>query len=200
MSIIKKIFGSEDGRAIKKLNKTVKLILDQEEELKGITDEQLRNRSLALRDAIRSQDTLEKKTKMLDSEIHLAFAYCREASRRTLGMTHYEVQLIGGLLIHAGHLAEMRTGEGKTLVATLPAYANALIGNGVHIVTVNDYLSRRDAVWMGQIYNMLGVSVSVINHEKSFIYSEVMNEEEDRVRDESGAYKIEYDYLKSISR
>jgi preprotein translocase subunit SecA len=200
MSIITKIFGNEDTKAIKKLKTKIKNIISLEDELKSVTDEKLKELSLKLRDEIRIQSTLDKKIELLDNNIHLAFAYCREASRRTLGMTHYEVQLIGGLLIHQGNIAEMRTGEGKTLVATLPAYANALIGSGVHIVTVNDYLSRRDAVWMGQIYNMLGITVSVINHEQSFIYSEVINKEEDRVRDEHGEYKIEYDYLKPVSR
>jgi len=197
MSLLSKIFPSEDSKAIKKLEPIVKKVFALEDELKSLSDEQLKNKSLELRDKIRSNENPEKE---LEANIHLAFALGREAARRTLGMMHYRVQVIGGLMIHKGHIAEMRTGEGKTLVATLPAYANALIGKGVHVVTVNDYLSRRDAVWMGQVYNALGVTVSVINHEKSFVYNEVMNSEEDRVRDESGAYKVEYDYLKPVSR
>ncbi len=197
MSLLSKIFPSEDSIAIKKLEPIVKKVFALEDELKSLTDAELKNKSLELKDKIRESVNPEKE---LEANIHIAFALGREAARRTLGMMHYRVQVIGGLLIHKGHIAEMRTGEGKTLVATLPAYANALIGKGVHVVTVNDYLSRRDAVWMGQVYNALGVSVSVINHEKSFVYNEIMNKEEDRVRDEAGAYKVEYDFLKSITR
>ncbi len=197
---IGKIFGTEDSKFIKKLEPTVKKVFDLEEELKTLTDAELKEKSILLKNEIRSGKDVEEKTKKLDQNIHLAFALCREASRRTLKMMHYRVQVIGGMLIHKGHIAEMRTGEGKTLVATLPAYANALVGEGVHVVTVNDYLSRRDAVWMGQVYNMLGITVSVINHEKSYMYNEVMNAEEDRVRDEKGEYKIEYDYLKACDR
>ena len=190
----------EDTRFIKKLSPTVDKVMALEEEFKLLSDAQLKEKSINLKNQIRSFEKLEDKEKELEKNIHIAFALCREAARRTLKMMHYRVQVIGGMLIHKGHIAEMRTGEGKTLVATLPAFANALVGSGVHIVTVNDYLSRRDAVWMGQVYNMLGVSVSVINHEKSYMYNEVMNAEEDRVRDEKGEYKIEYDYLKACSR
>ncbi len=108
-----------------------------------------------------------------------AFAVVREASRRTLGQRHFDVQLLGGMVLNSGAIAEMRTGEGKTLVATLPAYLNALIGKGVHIVTVNDYLSRRDAVWMGQIYSFLGLSVAVINNESSFLYDSMHRSDAD---------------------
>jgi preprotein translocase subunit SecA len=197
MSLISKIFPGEDARFIKKLEPTVKKTLDLEEELKTLSDADLKQKSLSLRDQVRAAADPAKE---LDANIHIAFALCREAARRTLGMMHYRVQLIGGMLIHKGHIAEMRTGEGKTLVATLPAYANALVGKGVHVVTVNDYLSRRDAVWMGQIYAALGISVGIINHEKSYLYTEVMNKEEDRVRDEAGAYKVEYDYLVACNR
>ncbi len=205
---LEKVFGSEDSKFIKKLEPTVKKVFDLEDELKTLTDAELKEKSLKLRDEVRAAGNIEGSNKInvdarekkLEENISLAFALCREASRRTLHMMHYKVQVIGGMLIHKGHIAEMRTGEGKTLVATLPAYANALVGCGVHVVTVNDYLSRRDAVWMGQVYNMLGITVSVINHEKSFLYNEVMNAEEDRVRDEKGEYKIEYDYLKACTR
>ncbi len=199
-TIISKIFPSEDSRFIKKLIPVVDKVFALEEELKALTDIELKSKSLNLIETVRASDDVSVREKVLEENMHTAFALVREAARRTLGMMHYRVQVIGGLLIHKGHIAEMRTGEGKTLVATLPAYANALVGKGVHVVTVNDYLSRRDAVWMGQVYNMLGVSVSVINHEKSFMYNEVMNKEEDRVRDEQGAYKVEYDYLKSCER
>ena len=193
------IFG-EDAKFIRKLEPTILKVLNLEDELKNLSDAELKEKSISLKNEIRSFEKAEDRVKKLDENVHIAFALCREASRRTLKMMHYKVQIIGGMLIHKGHIAEMRTGEGKTLVATLPAYANALVGMGVHVVTVNDYLSRRDAVWMGQVYNMLGVTVSVINHEKSYMYTEVMNAEEDRVRDEVGEYKVEYDYLKACNR
>src|SRR5207249_4591404 len=103
----------------------------------------------------------------LDDVLAEAFALCREAGRRTVNMRHFDVQLIGGMVLHHGKIAEMKTGEGKTLVATLPVYLNALTGKGVHVVTVNDYLAKRDAEWMGKIYQFLGLTVGVIVHEKS---------------------------------
>jgi preprotein translocase subunit SecA len=116
-------------------------------------------------------------------------------------MMHYRVQVIGGILLHRGHIAEMRTGEGKTLVATLPAYLNALTGRGVHIVTVNDYLSRRDAVWMGQVYDALGLSISVINHQSSYLYDRAhVSKEDDGERDEVGSYKVVHEYLRACNR
>src|ERR1700753_1997207 len=113
-------------------------------------------------------------------------------------MRHFDMQMVGGYVLHQGHIAEMRTGEGKTLVATLPAYLNALTGKGVHIVTVNDYLSRRDAAWMGQIYDALGVSTAVINHESSFVYdSEHVSHPEslDKERDALGSFKVVHEFL-----
>jgi preprotein translocase subunit SecA len=193
-------FFGEDEKHIRKLKPIVKKVLELEGELQAISLDDLKKRATELKEKIRSHNDIKDRELELEKNLHFAFAYGREASRRALNMQPYEVQVLGGLLIHRGHIAEMRTGEGKTLVATLPAYANALLGQGVHIVTVNDYLSRRDAVWMGQIYNLLGLTVSVINHDSSFLYNEVMNKEEDRVRDENGAYKVEYDYLKSCNR
>ncbi len=128
-----------------------------------------------------------------------AFAVVREAAKRTVNMRHFDVQILGGAVLHFGDIAEMKTGEGKTLVATLPVYLNALSGKGVHVVTVNDYLSRRDAVWMGQIYAFLGLSVGVINHESSFLYDPNHNEK-DAERDEKGSHKIVYDFLKPSTR
>ncbi len=125
----------------------------------------------------------------------------REAGRRTLGQRHFDVQLIGGMVLNSGGIAEMRTGEGKTLVATLPAYLNALSGKGVHVVTVNDYLSRRDAAWMGQIYYALGLSVAVINHESSFVYDPAhTTKEEDEKEDELGSFKIVHEFLRPVTR
>src|SRR3990167_914467 len=108
--------------------------------------------------------------KALESLLPEAFATVREASKRTIGLRHYDVQLIGGIVLHRGKIVEMKTGEGKTLVATLPLYLNALSGRGVHLVTVNDYLARRDARWMGPLYHFLGLSIGIINHEKSYLF------------------------------
>lgn len=206
MSIIEYIFGNEDKKVIKKLEKTTSSILNMEDELKALTDEELKNKSLALRDKIRSHINREDREMELNNNIVLAFALVREASRRTLKMMHYKVQITGGLVIHNGNLAEMRTGEGKTLVATSPAFANALLGYGVHIVTVNDYLSKRDAVWMGQVYNLLGMSVGVLNHEKSYLYNnnptkdKSENKSLDNERDAKGEYKVEFEFLSECSR
>lgn len=140
------------------------------------------------------------KGESLDSILPYAFALTREASKRVSGKRHYDVQLIGGMVLHEGKIAEMRTGEGKTLVATLPVYLNALAGKGVHVVTVNDYLARRDATWMGQIYDFLGLSVSVINgQDTSFIY-DPKHEEYDEERDEEGSFKVVRQFLKPCSR
>ena len=212
MSFISKLFPDESKKTIKSLSPIVDEVFAHEEELKALSDVELKHKSTVLKEKIReSLIGLDKEAlfmaekKALDSALPLAFALVREASRRTLHMMHYRVQVLGGILLHRGHIAEMRTGEGKTLAATLPAYLNALTGRGVHVVTVNDYLSRRDAVWMGQVYDALGITVAVINHQSSFIYdSNHLNKEEeekdDKVRDEVGSYKIVYDFLKPVSR
>ncbi len=154
---ITKIFGNKHERDLKRLQPLVDGINALEPELETLSDDQLRAR------------TAEARTRLdqgasLDDLLVPAFATVREASRRTLGMRHYDVQLLGGIVLHQGKIAEMKTGEGKTLVATLPVYLNALAGNGAHVVTVNDYLARRDADWMGQIYRFLGFDVGVIQH------------------------------------
>src|SRR3989338_1398795 len=125
---------------------------------------------------------------------------CQPGAKRNLGERHYDVQLIGGLALHQGKISEMKTGEGKTLVATLPLYLNALLGQGAHLVTVNDYLARRDAVLMGQVYNFLGLSVGVINSQNvSYLY-DAKHTEEDKERDTVGEFKIVYDFLKPCTR
>ncbi len=131
-----------------------------------------------------------------------AFAVVRETAKRLLGERHYDVQIMGGYILHKGMIAEMRTGEGKTLVGTLPTYLNALAGKGVHLVTVNDYLSRRDAVWMGQIYAFHGLSVGIVNSQSSYLYDAAHEEQSDvdRERDELGVFKVEYDFLRPVSR
>ena len=153
--IARTLFGSRNDRIIKKLTQRVNRINQLEPEMQALDDQQLQQKTQDFRQRYADGETLEQ---LLDE----AFAVCREASVRTLGMRHYDVQLIGGMILHNNQITEMRTGEGKTLVATLPAYLNAISGKGVHIVTVNDYLAERDAEWMGQIYNFLGLSVGVV--------------------------------------
>jgi len=137
----------------------------------------------------------------LDDILPEAFAIVREAAKRTLGQRHYDVQLMGGLALHEGKVAEMRTGEGKTLASTLPVYLNALSGKGVHVVTVNDYLSRRDTVWMGQIYDFLGLSVGSLSHGEAYLYdSSFKNEGFDEERDEIGGFKVVHEFLRPAGR
>jgi preprotein translocase subunit SecA len=151
------ILGTSNDRALKGLKKRVPAINALEPKMKALSDEALRNQTVLFRERLAKGETL-------DDLLPEAFATVREAAVRTLGQRHFDVQLIGGIVLHEGKIAEMKTGEGKTLVATLPAYLNALSGKGVHIVTVNDYLARRDAEWMGQIYRFLGLTVGVIVH------------------------------------
>ncbi|WP_114813141.1 preprotein translocase subunit SecA [Paraburkholderia kururiensis] len=151
---LQKIFGSRNQRLIKQYQKTVAAINALESKIEQLTDEQLRAKTDEFRQRVANGESL-------DQLLPEAFAVCREASRRVLKMRHFDVQLIGGMVLHYGKIAEMRTGEGKTLVATLAAYLNALSGRGVHVVTVNDYLAQRDAEWMGRLYNFLGLSVGV---------------------------------------
>ncbi|MCS7267990.1 MAG: preprotein translocase subunit SecA [Geminicoccaceae bacterium] len=154
-SLARRLFGSANDRIIKAHRKTVELINAKEPELERLSDAELRARTDWFKERLAKGETL-------DDLLVDAFATVREAAKRTLGQRHFDVQLIGGIVLHRSGIAEMKTGEGKTLVATLPAYLNALTGRGVHIVTVNDYLARRDAAWMGPIYEMLGLSVGVI--------------------------------------
>jgi len=152
---LSKVFGSRNERLIKELSKTVNVINGLESKFESMSDEQLSAKTGEFRDRIQSGDAI-------DDVLPEAFAVVREASKRTLGLRHFDVQLIGGMVLHRGKIAEMRTGEGKTLVATLPVYLNALAGHRVHIVTVNDYLAGRDAEWMGAIYEFLGITVGVV--------------------------------------
>ncbi len=154
-SIAKAIFGSSNDRYVKSLDKIVRAIAAYEPEMQALSDEDLQGQTAKLRAQLEAGKTL-------DDILPEAFATCREASRRVLGMRHFDVQMIGGIVLHRGEIAEMRTGEGKTLVATLASYLNAIEGKGVHVVTVNDYLARRDAEWMGQIHKFLGLTVGVI--------------------------------------
>jgi preprotein translocase subunit SecA len=157
-TLLAKVIGTQNERDLKKLRPIVQQVGAFEPMLQGLSDEKLRAKTVEFRTRLASGDTL-------DDLLPEAFAVVREAGRRVLNMRHFDVQLIGGAVLHQGRIAEMKTGEGKTLVATLPAYLNALEGKGVHVVTVNDYLARRDSEWMGRIYRFLGMSVGVIQHE-----------------------------------
>src|SRR5690606_13853165 len=154
-SLLTRIFGSRNDRLLRQFQKDVARINALEPEMEKLGDDELRAKTDEFRRRLADGASL-------DSLLPEAFAVCREASRRVLGLRHYDVQLIGGMVLHSGRIAEMRTGEGKTLVATLPTYLNALAGKGVHVVTVNDYLAKRDSAWMGKLYNFLGMSVGVV--------------------------------------
>ena len=154
-NLLRKIFGSKNSRELKRMGNLVEQINAFETELQSLSDAELQARTPALRQRL-------KEGASTDSILPEAFAVCREASRRVMGMRHFDVQMIGGITLHEGRIAEMRTGEGKTLVATLPTYLNALTGNSVHVVTVNEYLARRDANWMRPLYEFLGLSVGVV--------------------------------------
>src|SRR5262245_11768995 len=148
---MKKVFGTSHDRAIRRMRPKVAAINALEDKMKALSDAELKGKTAEFREKVDNGAPL-------DDLLIPAFAAAREAGRRVLKMRHYDVQLIGGMVLHNGCIAEMKTGEGKTLVATLPVYLNALAGKGVHIVTVNDYLARRDAEWMGKIYNFLGMT------------------------------------------
>ena len=157
-SLITKIVGSKNERELKRIKPMVQRINELEVKVNPLSDDELRAKTSEFRERIERGESL-------DEILPEAFAVVREAAKRTLGERHFDVQLIGGIVLHEGKIAEMATGEGKTLVSTLPAYLNALEGKGVHIVTVNDYLAKRDREWMGVIYRFLGLSVGVILHE-----------------------------------
>ena len=158
MGLFTKLFGTRSEREVKKLEPQVEAVMALEEPYKKLTDQQLREKTQEFKDRLATGETL-------DDLLPEAFAVCREAASRVLGMRPYRVQVVGGIVLHQGRIAEMKTGEGKTLVAILPAYLNALTGNGVHIVTVNDYLAKRDSEWMGKVYRFLGLSVGLIIHD-----------------------------------
>ena len=155
MGLIEKIFGTHSENELKRIYPIVDRIEALEPEMQALTDDELRAKTREFRERLEEGETL-------DDLLPEAFAAVREAAVRSLGMRHYRVQLVGGVILHQGRIAEMRTGEGKTLVSTLPAYLNALSGKGVHIVTVNDYLAKRDAEWMGKVHEFLGLTVGVV--------------------------------------
>jgi len=198
MSLLTKIFGDANEKYLKKLQPLIEEINKLEPEFENFSNEKLKEKTLEFREKLKAIP----KEKCLDDILPEVFALVREGAKRTLKQRHFDVQLIGGIVLHQGKIAEMKTGEGKTLAATLPVYLNALEGKGVHIVTVNDYLARRDTVWMGQIYYLLGLSVGCLNHDQAFLYDPEYKEaaKEDKIRDEMGGFKVVEDFLKPCSR
>jgi len=204
MSIIRKIFGDANEKYLKKLEPLLDKINSLEPKFEKFSDAQLKEKTKEFKQRL-------EKNESLDNILGEAFALVREASKRTLDQRHYDVQIIGGIVLHQGKIAEMKTGEGKTLAATSPIYLNALSGKGVHVVTVNDYLTRRDTIWMGQIYDILGLSVGCITHEAAFLYDSEFKEptfapdgasagKKDEIRDELGSFKVIEDFLRPVPR
>ncbi len=182
MSFLSNIFSSSNASVVKTLARKVEQINALEKEFEGKTQDELKAMTAKWKSDLAVLD-LDATKKYLENILPQAFAAVREASKRTIGQRHYDVQLLGGMVLHSGSIAEMRTGEGKTLVATLPLYLNALAGRGVHLITVNDYLARWQASWMGQIYHYLGLSVASIQHEQAFIYDPAYAPDEAEIKD-----------------
>jgi preprotein translocase subunit SecA len=194
MSILSKIFGDPNDKFIKSLGSLVEKINSFEPEFEKLSVEQLKEKIKEIKDQLKNGESL-------DNVLPVVFALTREAAKKTLNQRHFDSQLIGGIVLHQGKIAEMRTGEGKTLSATLPACLNALEGKGVHIVTVNDYLAKRDMVWMGQIYDALGLTSGCITNEGGFVYdSNYKDEEKDKKRDTQGSFKVIENYLRPVSK
>ena len=193
MFLLDAIFGTDSERYAKKTRRIVQAVREHQQDFSQLTDADFQKKTTSFRKAISSG-------KSLDDLLPEAFAVVCAASARTTGMEPFDVQIVGATALHSGAIAEMRTGEGKTLVAVLPAYLNALSGDPVHIVTVNDYLARRDAVWMGQIFALLGMSVGVVNSQnQSYVYDS-SHREKDAERDASGSYRVVHDFLREVSR
>ncbi len=193
MGIKETIQGLFSSSPIGGYEKIVKKIAALEAAISAFRDDEFPDKTKALKERL-------AKGESLDDILPDAFALVREAAKRTLGQRHYDVQLLGGIILHSGSIAEMRTGEGKTLVATLAVYLNSLSEKGVHVVTVNDYLARRDGVWMGQVYALLGLSVGVINSQNISYRYDPTHTEKDAERDQVGSYKVEYEFLKPCTR
>ena len=195
MALFKALFGDPNAKEVKRLWPLVQRIEALESSCTKLTSDGLKEAATQLRERIAQGE-------QLDDLLPEAFALAREASRRTIKQFQYPVQLLGGIALHKGTIAEMRTGEGKTLTAVAPIALNALTGKGVHLVTVNDYLARRDAVWMGQVYDALGLTVACIQHEGGFIYDPHFKSEaqHDASRDVTGGFRVDMDYLRPVSR
>ncbi len=192
MSLLTKIFGDPNKKYIDSLLPIIEKINSLESEVEKLSQEELRAKTKQF------QTDLKDKKTTLDDILPYAFAMTRESAKRTLNQRHYDVQLISGIVLHQGRIAEMKTGEGKTLASTCPIYLNALTGRGVQLITVNDYLSKRDCVWMGQVYHYLGLSVASIEHETSYIYDENFVDAKDKSEDKS--IKVVDDYLRPVTR
>lgn len=192
---LKKVFGDESAKTLKQLTKEIERINALEPDIQALTDQQLKDKTTEFKERL-------GKGESLDDIAYEAFAVVREAAQRTLGQRHYDVQLIGGLALHRNKIAEMRTGEGKTLTSTLPIYLNALSGKGVHVVTVNDYLAKRDTVWMGQIFAFLGLTLGCIQQEGGYLYDESFkaDEKDDEKRDATGSFAVQMDFLRPADR
>ncbi|MDD5289789.1 MAG: preprotein translocase subunit SecA [Patescibacteria group bacterium] len=210
MSFLTKIFGDANKRVTDKLRGRVEGFLVWEEKVKKLKEEDFKKKTEEFKKKLADKE-FEEQQKIMDEILPECFALVREAARRTLGQRHYDVQLVAGMVLHQGNIAEMKTGEGKTLSATAAVYLNALSGRGVHVITVNDYLARRDMVWMGQIYDYLGLTVGCLNHESAFLYdsefkgnqkSEIRNQGEklDIKRDSVGAFKVVEEFLRPVER
>lgn len=194
MAIFGKLFGSPEEKKLRLWQETVARVNAFETDFEKLTLTELKGKTSAFKERLQKGETL-------DQILPEAFASVRESAKRTLNQRHFDVQILGGLALYHGGIAEMRTGEGKTLVATLPAYLKALEGKGVHVVTVNDYLTRRDAVWMGQIYNALGLSVGALNTDGSYLYdSSHTNEKKDEERDQLGSFQVVHEFLRPVTK
>ena len=192
MSFLDRIFPQSYERELKGVAPLIDRINKEEAVVEKYSDDRLKSATETFKKRLEKGETL-------DDLLPEAYALVREAAKRTLGLRPYDEQLMGGILLHRGKITEMRTGEGKTLVGTLPAYLNSLSGLGVHVVTVNDYLARRDAVWMGQVYAALGLTIGVINHSESYMYDPA-HQELDEERDTEGSYKVVYEFLRPCTR
>ena len=190
MSFLDKILGDANERRLKKLQPTVDEINQLEHQFELFSDEQIKEKTEEFKKRIQGQSSARA---VLDEILPEAFALVREAAKRTLGQRHFDVQMIGGIVLHQGQITEMKTGEGKTLAATLAVYLNALTGKGVHVITVNDYLARRDVNWMGPIYHLLGLSCACLNHEKSYVFDSQAVPDKNEVT-------VEMENLKEVSR
>jgi len=216
--MLEKLFGDSNQRYLRKIQPIVESINQLESKFERFSNQELKDKTQEFKQRIVKGESLEE-------ILPEAFALVKEAAKRTLKQRHFDVQLIGGIVLHQGKIAEMKTGEGKTLAATLPLYLNALTGKGVHLVTVNDYLAKRDTVWMGQIYHALGLTVGCLNHESSYVYDpdyiqehenskseipnskqiqnskfKIQNSDKDAIRDELGSFKVVEEYLRPVSR
>jgi len=189
------LFGDPNKKTLNELKKDVEIVNSFEKKIEALSDDELKAKTPEFKKRLANGETL-------DDIAHEAFAVVRETAKRTLGQRHYDVQIMGAKALHDGKIAEMRTGEGKTLTSTAPIYLNALSGKGVHVITVNDYLAKRDAVWMGQVFHFHGLTVGCIQHESGYQYDESFKaeEEKDEERDATGSYKVQMDFLRPVSR